>query len=373
MKENITLWLNGNEITTLTSSLNSNGTKVGIYLKKSNSPASKPSWTNFKVTEFKGVYISWPQFKEITTSAPAVALGTGGSWEDSDINDPSVAYDSDNTRYVMAYTGYKVGDANVQKMGIAYATNILGPWTKEATNPVLLPDAGDTFNMNGGLVKFGATWYYYYGSSAGGVNISCATSSDLLTWTKQGVVLQGAGGSVWDATSTFDVFARVTQDGLTVQLWYAGSNSNGVQGFGLATSTDGLTFARSSINPIFGVQAFSGGNFGEIDVFVPTGQEGKVYLVTFDGSNYNLAGASATRYLVQALSYNGMKSWHFRTLALSAGTGWESTQVFDPSTIVVGNTLYLFHSGSDTTGSALGLNTQIGIAQAILPSPLELP
>jgi len=355
--ENIIFYINGVEIVTVTDSFNQTATKHGVYLRKSNAPASPPSWNSFQVQPFMGTKIIWPDFTEQTPVTPSIALGVSG-FDSVDVNDSSVQYDSVNNQWAMTYSGND--GTNVQDMGLATSPNITGPWTKSGSNPVLLSAGGDTFGMNGGMIMLGTTWYCYYGTTTGS-KIHVATSPDLVTWTDQGVALDVGNAGKWDSGGVYDAFARVRQDGKTIELWYAGK-ATGTDGIGFATSTDGLTFTRAQGCPIFGILPFSAGNLGEPNVYVPDGQEGKQMLISFQGSKYNV---STTRFICQAITFNGGITWHFRINALVGnGAGWESVQVFDPDIIIDNNIMYLFHAGSNTTGNALSIASQIGYATA---------
>lgn len=361
---NITFYFNGTEIVTYVSSFNNNATKVGVRYGKSGSPAGVCSWDNFKVLPFSGINFNWPLFSEFVSN-PILSLGAGGSWESSDINDPNVVFDSVNNRWVLLYSGYDGSVGNNQQLGLGYSTGttILGSWSKEAGNPVF--SGGGTNGQNGGIVKLGSTYYYYYGTNSAS-KISCATSTDLITWTGHGVVINVGAGGQWDAGGVFDAFARLRQDGVTIEVWYAAKDGSNNRAMGYATSTDGLTFTKSSGNPLISSTlanqpwAGSTSTFGEPSVYVPPGREGQQYLVSFDSAQFATPG---NRFISQAISLDGGSTWHYRKGGLQAsGVGWESAQVFDSFVMVDSNIMYLFHGGADTAGASLGLNIEIGVA-----------
>lgn len=367
IRQQIILTLNGEEIVTITSSAHRHATKAGIYLGVENAPVLKPNWISFEVRPFVGQYIDWPNYTEnLQAASPIIALGAGGQWDDTDINDPSVQWDADNSRYVMAYTG-NPGDS-VQKLGIATATNLLGPWTKHASNPVLDSDPGDINGMNGGLIKFKGLWYYYFGKSTGLI-LHVATSPDLITWTQQGVVLQGTPGT-WDSGGTYDAYARVSEDGNTIELWYIGKATGLGSHIGFATSKNGLNFTKNATNPVITLRPFGSTNIGEPCVFVPPGYEGKQKLVCFHASRFT---APTKRFLVEALTLDNCKTWHYRIIDVTqltglAGTGWQGVQNFDPDYIQdAEGALHLFYGAADVLGSTLDLNIQIGVIKTLLP------
>lgn len=363
---NITIFLDGRELVTYVSTVHQTGTKVGVRVGKSGSPATAPKWDSFTVRPFYGPNFNWLLFSKYSGN-PIVQLGASGSWEDSDINDPNVIYDSGNSRHALLYSGYKSGDASSrQQLGIAYTTNLLGSWTKDAHNPLF---EGDGFDIqNGGVVKLGSTYYYYYGTTS--TKIAVATSPNLITWTDQGEILLPGGTGAWDEGGVFDAFARLNQDGKTIELWYAGTPSgSATRAIGVATSTNGTTFTKSAKNPIIAPQPWASqmSNCGEPSIYVPSGKEGKEMLISFDGAR---SGVSGQRFINQALTVDGGTSWHYRIGAIEKGTGWESVQCFDSFIYEYAGILYIFYAGADTAGTALGLNIQIGVASVQLPSGL---
>lgn len=357
---NIILFVNGIEIVTYVSSFNQTATKVGVRCGKSGSPASKPSWDSLIVQPYQGINLNWPLFTEYA-SGPIVALGAGGTWDSTDINNPTVFYDTANSRWTLSYSGYKTGTGNVQAMGLSYASSLLGPWTKEAGNPVFT--GGGSYGQNGGIVKKGTTYYYYYGSN-GASQISLATSTDLINWVDQGTVLTGTAGK-WDSSGIFDAFARLRDDGATIELWYAGGNATG-RAIGYATSTNGTTFTKYD-KPVLLPKPFDGSLFtlGEPTVWIPPNKERSQMLASYDAA---LASSPNSRFIAQAITIDAGTSWHWRTGALELQSySWENAQVFDNFVMTDSNIMYLFHSGAPNAGAALDLAIQIGVASAPFP------
>lgn len=354
---NIVLYLNGTEILTVVDSFNSTATKVGVRYGKVGTPASACIWDNFKVVPFNGQVFNWPLFTEYVSN-PIASLGAGGSWEASDLNDPNVVFDPVAQEYVLFYSGYK-GTGARQALGLSYSNTLPGSWVKEPTNPVF---GGDLTNIqNGGVVYFNNQWFYYFGDGSS-INIRLAKGATPLTLVDQGIVLSPNTSNYWEVTRVFDAFARVTQDGKTVQLWYAARNdADQINSINLATSTDGITFTKSPLNPIYRQANIR----GEPSVFVPNGKEGQEMLINFD-----FGGVVGYRMIDQILSVDGGNTWHRRSNALSgSGAGWESNQVFDPFIFptILANIMYLFHSGANTSGGGLNLNSEIGVASASWP------
>lgn len=135
-------------------------------------------------------------------SNPVLQAGTAGTWDDGGVKDPWLLHI--DGAYVMYYSGY---DGSTYRIGRATAASHEGPWTKYASNPVLDLGTGGSFDDDG--VAFARVLYepfdagreykmWYSGISAadGKFRIGYAYSSDGISWTKHGMVIDvGAGGS----------------------------------------------------------------------------------------------------------------------------------------------------------------------------------
>ena len=152
---------------------------------------------------------------------PVLERGPSGSWDDSDVHDPSVLFDG--FEYKMWYTG---SDGSHRRIG--YATSQDGiVWIKYAGNPVL--DLGSSGSWDDSLilgpsVLFNGDQYelWYEGDDGSNRRIGYATSPDGIIWTKyHGNPVLGLGPSgTWDDTRGSG--PSVLFDGDQYQLWYGG-------------------------------------------------------------------------------------------------------------------------------------------------------
>lgn len=93
------------------------------------------------------------------------------------------------------------------------------------------------------VVEVDGTWHMYYRAHRGRVtSIGHATSTDGITWTRQGRVLRP--GRDWDSQRIEPGSIEVLDSG-QLRLWYAGTNGEYWR-VGSATSTDGTTFQRDA-------------------------------------------------------------------------------------------------------------------------------
>jgi hypothetical protein len=112
---------------------------------------------------------------------------SGSGWDDGIVWDPAVW--KEGSTWYMLYAG-RNSAVTSEAVGLATAANPGGPWTKEATNPVLEGSAGEwdensAENMN--LMKIGSTYYLWYNTLLGAGNdrkSGLATSTNLTFWTK---------------------------------------------------------------------------------------------------------------------------------------------------------------------------------------------
>jgi len=288
-------------------------------------------------------------------SNPILAKGANGTWEDGDVANPDVKWDVLTNQWVMNYSGF---DGAQWHTGLAYSPDLLN-WTKEATNPVFSPNLSEGYiAANGSIITIGSTYYLYYQSQESGqpAHIFCATSPDLLNWTRANggspVIDVGAGGQ-WDDYQVFDPYARTWPDG-TVEIIYAGDDGSGHRGIGRATSTNGIAFTKHG--KLFGPDT------GELDINlgtpVPVGNRNE-YCIYHDSSLVN-----GYRYTSRAWTEDaGATFTRERAVLTHGGVGqWDSAQVFDSSPVYYNGILYLFYAGGTIAGAAENLNANIGLA-----------
>lgn len=188
------------------------------------------------------------------------ALEPSAGWEAGSVRAPCVRYDAGS--WVMWYVG---GDG----AGIGIAVSQDGEkWTRGATDPVFLPQAGwesaGAPNLDApSVVSDGKTYRMYY-LAGGGAGVGVAESTDGISWERlrTAPLLAPAGdpgdGTVpWDrdALTGLSVNRELTQGGrVQFRLWYGGARrkqSGDLEGaIGFAGSFDGLVFTRMEANPV---------------------------------------------------------------------------------------------------------------------------
>jgi predicted GH43/DUF377 family glycosyl hydrolase len=102
-----------------------------------------------------------------------------------------------------------------------------------------------------------------------------ATSSDGLSWSKVGKVLDVGGPASWDSAMVRE--PSVIKDGSTYKMWYAGTALWPVFKIGYATSLDGMTWTKHGSNPIF---TGTSGGWDGFQVYAPS--------VVLDNGTYHM-------------------------------------------------------------------------------------
>ena len=131
-------------------------------------------------------------------------------------------------------------------------------WFKYEQNPVMDVGSAGTWEGNGIIasrVIFQDSLYrmWYLGFGAGDIaRTGHATSRDGVTWTKDTlnpVLSQGPPGS-WESRGAATGYVVFT--GSSYKMWYAGLDNASIFRIGYATSPDGRSWTKAASNPILG-------------------------------------------------------------------------------------------------------------------------
>ena len=173
------------------------------------------------------------------------------SWESSggisNVGEPSFLYENG-----VIYMYYDSGATNNgEKLGLASftwdtASHSVLNFHRYAGNPTIDLPADSTFLSGSGhddFSKSGSTYYLYTvrNGAASGSQLVLLTSTDKVTWTYQGSVLQGAAGA-WDSNiyrsaPVTDSVGNIIDFSGTLKLYYSAYGTIPF-GIGLATGTD---------------------------------------------------------------------------------------------------------------------------------------
>ena len=241
-------------------------------------------------------------------------------------------------------------------------------WMKHAGNPVLGVGAAGFYDDAGvmfpSVIKDGDTYKMWYTGYDGSTRrIGYATSSDGISWTRQGLVLDLGPGIAWDSVSVSAPW--VIKDGSTYMMWYVGSD--GVrERIGLATSSNGIAWNKKGAVLAPG----SPGQPDDAGVNHPTViKEGGLGP---DGSSYVMwYGADDGTYTTICMAYSGDgKTWSkydedldgFTEPVLNTGApgSWDARWASEPSVLKSGGVYFMWYTGWD--GLAGAGHHRVGLA-----------
>jgi predicted GH43/DUF377 family glycosyl hydrolase len=200
-----------------------------------------------KVTELAGLQIDQGTVRLPQTlfARQGLVIPRSGStgFDSDEAGAPTVL--SDGGMFKMWYFGRSGGVAQ-----IGYATSADGRlWTK--LGPVLSPSRAEEA---GGVIAYpeviqvGATYRMWYSAYDGShFRIMAATSSDGVTWTKEGVAVDLGSPGAPDSMDVYD--PSVLRQGGTYYMWYTGrpTEDPGADVIMLASSIDGNTWTKQGV------------------------------------------------------------------------------------------------------------------------------
>ena len=223
--------------------------------------------------------ITWTKY-----ASNPVITGTLGSWDENVLTGDVVF---DGTIYRIWYWGFDTLAGGYYAIGYATSTNGI-TWTKYVGNPIITPPVSEsdprfilcpTVISNNGHFKMWLPWM----DDSGTWSIVNITSTDGISWSNQSSpVLQNGPLGSWDASSV--VCPDVVLDNATYRMWYSGEDAARTERIGQASSPDGVSWTKSSSNPVLG-----GGVSGSWDTNVRHSSvilKDNAYKVWYEGSQF---------------------------------------------------------------------------------------
>ncbi|MBM3795641.1 MAG: exo-alpha-sialidase [Acidobacteria bacterium] len=297
--------------------------------------------------------------------APVMDRTAPGTWESTDVLNPSVVALPGGQKLLNVYSAY---DGKTWHTGVAESTDGGLTWTNRRR--VLSPDLpweGRYIAANGtALVRGGGELLYWY-QAGSPPRLGLARSSDNgATWRKHGdpVVPTGPRGS-WDERGVADpyVIEAPGESGGALYMYFLGQNRARQQRLGLARSTDGgLTWTKLRSNPILEIGpegAFDENGLGEPAIWAARGRWWMLY-----------TGRDRTerRRLGLASSPDGVhwERWRDSVAILSGEAPWNSAVLCDPTVLPDSarpGILRLWFGGGDVPHPAENIHGAIGYAE----------
>ena len=181
---------------------------------------------------------------------PIIDLGPEGSWEDRHVACAAVLKEKAD-KYYMWYSATKKGQGSRWDVGLATASNPLGPWKKYEGNPII-----EDFGYVGGVVKVGGKYYMYseypIGESSPDQGPICLAIAEKPEgpWKKYegNPVIPAGDWGAWDDGGYSEV-GVVYRDGV-FHIFYGGTKWEKLESIGYAYSFDGYNFTKYPHNPV---------------------------------------------------------------------------------------------------------------------------
>jgi formylglycine-generating enzyme required for sulfatase activity/predicted GH43/DUF377 family glycosyl hydrolase len=213
---------------------------------------TKNSWRIGLATSGNGT--NWKR----SAANPVLPAGPVGSWDDKAVSMPYVL--NDGGHLCMIYSGSGKGGG----FGLAMSEDGL-KWTRYGNAPLLRGIGG---SMDPCLRKFGGQYVLWYvGQQEKSFRIYRATSPDGTTWIRhpQPVLPLGKRGDFDETSHAGPVVLKI---GERYYMFHLGGSSKGWK-MGLASSSDGVAWQKSSANPILDIgdaDEWDGGSLMSLDV-----------------------------------------------------------------------------------------------------------
>lgn len=234
-------------------------------------------------------------------------LSASLSWERDDVGECEVI--KDGTTFKMWYGAGAIGDPTHKKIGYATSSDGIN-WTKHADAVMETGPAGSwedqRISVSTVLKEDGAYKMWYNGgtgpwSTNNQSATGYATSSDGISWSKQGRAIRRGAAGQWDSQRAWGaVVVKVSSDLLAntydrYEMVYSGADAPvTTQWLGYASSKDGETWAKSGDNPIVNTHPGFGSNYYSSELLKCNG-EYHLWFTSWNSSFGQIGYAKGTR------------------------------------------------------------------------------
>ncbi len=197
-------------------------------------------------------------------NTPVLSPGAIGTWDSRAVHPASII--KDDGIYRMYYSGWDDQYSNEWHIGLATSSDGIN-WIKEPHPVFYSGNSTWEYQISSACVlKVDSIFYMFYtGRNYPYNKIGVATSADGHNWTRY------SGNPVLQATENWEAYgvaspSVIYEDNMFKMVYM---NSSGqITAFGMATSTDGFHWTKSSQNPIFTDQQTSN-NWASDDIAYP--------------------------------------------------------------------------------------------------------
>ncbi len=317
-----------------------------------------------------GVGSDGSQIQFVRDASNPLYTSPGSTWNFAGIGDPSVMYDSSDGLYKIWCSGGGVVPPNPDVLvRTQFLTSPDGiTWTEYGTNPVFDVGSGGTDWDRGGVetihvMKNGTTymmWYCGYEvreEPPVTMKIGLATSSDGITWAREvtnPVIDKGVPGE-WE--DSWIESPSVVKVGDTYYMLYSGVKAPYQFAIGLATSLDGIIWTKHTGNPVF--YAEPANDWENAIVYAPSlYHDGSQFIMFYVGINSTTA-LDATR-IGMATSHDCVtwtRSADNPVMDVPVVGSWDEHGSFVPSVIFKDGTWMLYYLSGANPNEQIGLAT----------------
>jgi basic membrane protein A len=179
--------------------------------------------------------------------------------------------------------------------------------------------------------------------------VGLATSSDGLSWTKDGAnPLLGPTPGGWDEYAA-ELAPFVLKEDTTYKMWYEGQGEDGRRNLGYATSSDGIVWTKYGTDPVLqaGPESYDQGAAAHGTVL----HEESTYRLW-----YHAIGDQGA-IIAYATSPDGL-TWTKQGPALVPEPGgWDQAALWGPSVLELDDTYWMWYGGGGPMGPAIGVVT----------------
>jgi predicted GH43/DUF377 family glycosyl hydrolase len=291
-------------------------------------------------------------------SVPVLAPGGEGAWDRSGVSHPRVL--NRDGQLLLWYAGF---DGREWKAGLLESPD--GATWQRRPQPLFDPSRLNA-GADGTTVRGAFLWeqdrFHYWYATGEIPRIGFATSPDGEAWSRHPVpVLAPGSEGNWDGRGVTE--PHVVRCGQTLLLYYVGLDSLGAPRLGVASSRDGIQWAKYSGNPLLNLGA--PGSSDEKGLREPMALAVSRGLALF----YTGQDAHGVRRIGFALSPDGIR-WRKAGVALDESRApGESRTVGSPTALVLGNRLRLWYRSA---GSEEGGVEHIRVATAQADEGIQL-
>ena len=179
-----------------------------------------------------------------------------GRGTDTYVKDPYVIYDG-TTYWMFTQRIVGVGDGEIEVQSLT--DPLFGTWSAATT--VSVPDTGEDKHQFPWVMKYGSTWYMFYGVENDGATWEIQYKTTTATnptsgWSSATTILTAGEAGKFDDAGPGAAFMVWHSGSFTGGVWYmvyAGYDGSLNWQTGLAKSTTGIlgTYTRVSVDPIF--------------------------------------------------------------------------------------------------------------------------